>query len=729
MSLPDPLYIAQPTPQQYLVNKTNGGPLAAGIIEYYQDIARTIPKSVYIQQRQPDNSYVFVDIGNEITLSNVGTPQYLGSDFIPYLWPYDGTPGNSNGTIDLYFVQIYSSDLVLQETRDAWPPNVQGSTNPIDLFEGSDNAISNPQFVKVLFAPDIGASTFALSVSGTNTETEIAPGWSLITTGTDTITLQQLDISDANIDSNPPYALAIQSGASITSMKLRQKFNETPRLFANGFVNGSVLAASTGSVALSLTLTYTQSNGSSFPIVTDSTTANNLYSTIQGTVEIMPVTSSDAAPTGYSTLDITLPLGSLIKLTSAQLVTVQNANSSTEFLQESVDRQVDHLFHYYKPQLEFKPISSYLVGWDFPLNPAQLGSSVAAKAVGANKSYYAWDQTILFQTANSGITTSRHSDTNGLLLTAAATGQIGVIQYLGEGQAKSILLAARNGLSVNIRMSSTAVQNLTVSLWWHDTSAITGMSSNNSLVTGLGTNGYPTVSAGWTEIGRGSLGKAIFTTSTSTTDYKFNGFIDSSAYLTGGYIAIVIGSNSVSSANALLINSVSLVPGDIATIPAPQTSDQVLRECQYYYEYSYALPTTTTPVGATTTVNLQSQMMNCFTNTGTSVADAFSSPFEVLYAVLKRTTPTFLVYTSTGTANTVASILYYYSTAPAFASAGSTPALASYWAVRDTGTRGITYIPITNSTINHVTDSNVASNYCSSFIEFHWTADSRLGVI
>lgn len=598
MSYPDPAYIAQPPIQQYFVNKTDGTPLAGGIVKYYRDVARTIPKSVYIQQQQPDNSYIFVDIGNEITLSNVGTPQYLGTDFIPFTWPYLGSPTDTppSTVVDLYFVQVYSSGAVLQETRSAWPPNVQGSTNPTDTFEGSENAISNPQFVKVLFAPNIGASTFTLSVSGTGTETEIAPGWSLITSGTDTITLQQLDISDANVDSNPPYALAIQSGASITSMKLRQKFNETPRLFANGFVNGSVLAASTGSSALSLTLTYTQSNGSSFAIVTSATTTDNLYSTIQGTKEITPVTSSDAAPTGYSTLDITLPLGSLIKLTSVQLVTVQNASSKTEFLQETVDRQVDHLFHYYKPQLDYKPIPSYLVGWDFVLNPAQpLGSTVAAQAVGANKSYYAWDQTILFQSANSGISTARTSNGN-LSLTANNTTQMAVIQYLSASQAQAVFLQAATGnLSVNIRLTSTASQNMTVSLWWSAAAPpLTTMTANNSLVTGLDANGYPTVAAGWTEITRDSLGKAQFSTSAggAAVDHGFSGFRDTNAQFTGTFFAIVVGTSSITAANALEIISISLVPGLIPTIPAPQSPDEVLRECQYYYQKSFQQGTT-----------------------------------------------------------------------------------------------------------------------------------------
>lgn len=706
MALPDPTYIAQPTPQQYLVNKTDGTPLAGGFVKYYRDIARTTPKSVYIQQQQPDNSYLFLDIGNVITLSNVGTPQYNGVDFIPFTWPYLGSPTDTppSTVIDLYFVQIYSSGNVLQETREAWPPNMQGSTDLIqDLFQGSENAISNPQFVKVLFAPNIGASTFTISVTGTNTETVIAPGWSLITTGTDTITLQQLDISDANAISNPPYALAIQSGASITSMKLRQKFNETPRLFANGFVNGSVVAASTGGIGLNITLTYTQSNGSSFPIVTGTTTTDNLYSSISSTIDITPVTSSDAAPTGYSTFDITLPLGSLIKITSVQFVTVKNANSSTEFLQESVDRQVDHLFHYYKPQLDFKPIPSYLVGWDFPLNPAQpLGDSVGPLAVGANKSFYSWDQTIIFQSANSGVTVSRAASTGVLHLAAAATTQMSMIQYLSGAEAHNILnQMVLNGVSCNIVLSSTVAQNFTISLWWKAGAIGTGMTTNDSLVTGLDANGYPTVSAGWTEIMRDSLGKAQFTTTNTTniTSYGFSNYMDSTAYLTGTSFAIVVGTSSVTAGNAIEIVSCSLVAGKVPTIPAPQTNDQVLRECQYYYQKSF-IPGVTP--AAAVGLNKGESLYGQFTVAGT----ANTLGMVVRYATPLRATPTITTYN------------------PVNAGTG-------LYSVTAAATWTATTLPPTN--INQygffVLGQTPGGSGIGSITAINWTSDARLGII
>ena len=121
------------------------------------------------------------------------------------------------------------------------------------------------------------------------------------------------------------------------------------------------------------------------------------------------------------------------------------------FLEETYERTVDHEFHVYKPKLSYKPIPSYLVGWDFPLNPGQFaGRSIAAQAVGAGKSYYAWDQTILFQSANSGITAAG-TTTGALNLTAAATTNMAMIQYLDQVQAAKIL---QDEISCNLYANS-----------------------------------------------------------------------------------------------------------------------------------------------------------------------------------------------------------------------------------------------------------------------------------
>jgi len=65
------------------------------------------------------------------------------------------------------------------------------------------------------------------------------------------------------------------------------------------------------------------------------------------------------------------------------------------------------------------------------MNPSQFYTDGirAAQAIGANKSEYKWDQTIVFQSADSGVAVSRGT-LGSFKMTAAANGQVAVIQYI-----------------------------------------------------------------------------------------------------------------------------------------------------------------------------------------------------------------------------------------------------------------------------------------------------------
>lgn len=139
MSL-DAKYIIAPSPEQYYVDKNTGLPLAAGIVRFFSDINRSTPKSVFKLSGSPPN-YSYVDIGSEIILSGVGTFQDLsGNNIIPYYYPYD-----ADGNIELYFIQVLSSDLVEQFTREAWPNFIgdSGTDQGLDIT----NYIPNGQFL------------------------------------------------------------------------------------------------------------------------------------------------------------------------------------------------------------------------------------------------------------------------------------------------------------------------------------------------------------------------------------------------------------------------------------------------------------------------------------------------------------------------------------------------------------------------------------------------------
>ena len=125
---------------------------------------------------------------------------------------------------------------------------------------------------------------------------------------------------------------------------------------------------------------------------------------------------------------------------------------------ESTPRQKDRLFQ--RPLLNFKPIPSYLIGWDFPLNPAQFGVTVAA-SLGANNHFMRGIKRLYSSLPQpSGVSVSRGT-TGALNLFAAATTQMAIIQYLDGAQVQKILLeAASGGISSNIRMLSSVAQGI-----------------------------------------------------------------------------------------------------------------------------------------------------------------------------------------------------------------------------------------------------------------------------
>ncbi len=141
----DPRFFTAPSLQMYFVDKVTGLPLAAGIVRFFKDQARTEPKSVYKISGTPPN-YTYTDIGSEITLTGVGTfSDSLGNDIIPYYFPFEGTPDDTDDTVELYYIQVLSVGEVEQFTREGWPNEAAGGGGGNSL--DSLNYIPNGQFL------------------------------------------------------------------------------------------------------------------------------------------------------------------------------------------------------------------------------------------------------------------------------------------------------------------------------------------------------------------------------------------------------------------------------------------------------------------------------------------------------------------------------------------------------------------------------------------------------
>ncbi|MCL5071764.1 MAG: hypothetical protein M1308_12865, partial [Actinobacteria bacterium] len=461
----DQHYIPAFSIEDVLLDKDTGAPLTGGLVYFYRDSQRTVLKPVY-QITGTSPNYSYIELPNPMTLSAIGTfEDSLGNPVIPYFKPFVA----DTDTPDYYFVRVLSSGLVEQFTREAVPyiPDLGSNTVIASAF---DNEISNPQFAEVYF--DTTPTNYTYNFNAASSQVvSIAPDWDIVVSsvGAATVTVKQLTVQGSlNRITNPGTLLNITS-AGVSSLLLRQRIYGSPNLWGSGNISATFIAKTYSGSDTTLKLYYSQSNGVvvNQQLVSATLPASGSYAAYPGNVTIPASTSSQSYPQAYIDIFFDIPPSIQIDISSVMVVSTGNADvPNIVYDQESNNRQIDHLFHDYKAPLSFKPIKSYLTGWDFPLNPAQFSSAsssraVAAQAIGAKKAYYAWDQTILFQTVDSGITVGNNSN---LHLTANNTTKMAIVQYLGSAQALKIFYQALiNKLSVNIRASSTVQQNLNVS--------------------------------------------------------------------------------------------------------------------------------------------------------------------------------------------------------------------------------------------------------------------------
>lgn len=730
MATPSQFFYAMFPLQEVIFDKDDGTLLAAGRVEFYSDPAFTVPKDVYFQSNSPSGTYVYVNAGSILTLSSIGSfVDSDGNNAVPFLFPYTGTVDNPQD-FEPYYIRVYSSGGVLQFTATGWPPvQLGGSSTSGDVGPALNNVL-NPQFSEVIFSP---VTSYVYNVTGTGTITQLAPEWYMETTGAGTVTVSQLSLN-IQTPSQAPYALEIISSAMV-QVNLFQRFNNSPRLFAGGNVAAYFEAASPNNMETVLVLNYIPSNGDSYQILSDSTTATGQYKAFSGSIAI-DGTISSADASGYIDLSLTIPQGEQVNVTSFQLTSVPDLITIPTFEQMSIPLQQSQLFSYWQPALNYKPIPSYLVGWDFPLNPAQFGASGSVGSLGAvNKSTYIWDQTIAFQSVDNTLTYSRDASTNGLKIGCTSNTSFALIQYLDIAQAREIL---SQRCSIQVKGSvSTGTLLSTVSLYYTTDASLPDIkaSNYNSLVSSIAAGGIPAVGGGaphgnWTIVPRDKLGNTpgiTLTTTDSVTSISGFDATATAAGTTATFFAIVIGFDTLASGHTVTIDYCSLVGGDIATRPAPQTPDEVLRECQYYYEKSYE--SATAPGTAATSIGELSYPLNsvCWLTNAGPIQNNWSSvntPFTINLSSIKRvSTYTPVVYSPvTGTANNVD-----YERYNAGALTQTDLVFATYWSFVNSTKRITCTIPSATK-LDPVT-VNAPIPALSSYLLLHYVVDARLGVI
>jgi hypothetical protein len=732
MAIPiDSHYIPAFSIETVILDKDTGAPLSGGLVYFEQDNNLGVLKPVF-QITGTSPNYTFTQLPNPMTLSAIGTfEDSLSNPVVPYFYPYNASLG-----VELYYVRVTSADDVPQFTRQA-VPFIAGSGVTPGESSSILNELSNPQFAEVFFD-----SPTTLNFNAAVSEVvSIAPDWDLVvsSSGVATVTLSIVTPTGALNDlTNPGTILRINSGG-VTTLLLRQRLTGSPNLWGSGYLSGTFVARTGAGTSKVLTLSYSQSDGVIVDqvISTGTLDGSGTYAAHPGSVFIDASTSADSFPDAYIDIFFNVPVSSEIDITSVMVAFTDTVSvPDIVYDQESNARQIDHLFHYYKPGLDFKPIPSMLVGWDFATNPAQIfGDNVSPKAVGANKSYYAWDQTIIFQTVNNSITIDRSVTDLSMNVVATTAGQFALIQYLTGKQATKIFLnMADDGVrvSANAEVASTPVAPMTISLWWSANPSLPDMNSNNSLVTGLDANGYPTVVGGWTEITRDKAYSGQFANSVASKleSFGFPNYNDVAPYLNPATLfAIVIGTAPLTINSVVQFQSISLVPGSVPTIPAPQTPDEVLRECQYYYEisyesgdligtaslpseYSYAMPTVDVVTGAN--------------STNTYYADTFNIRYNT---VKVSRTPIITLYSPVAPVSAGTVFGQMQVTGVPVGTKTSVLTAATYWTQAGLGSKAATYVATALSAIYTTTQAGAGAQKSNGLIIFQATIDARLGIV
>lgn len=721
MAIQNANYFIQQPLQQCIFDKDGTGPLSAGVVSYYSDPAFTIPKDVY-QVTSTLSGYTYVNLGSELTLSSIGSfVDGSGNNLQVMLFPWTGTESDP-GTFEPYYITVYSSGSILQFTVEGFPLNSFNESGDINDEVENINQITNPQFSTVLFQP----TGITLSLTGSNVITAVAPGWFIKTSGTGTVTLIQQSLV-VDTPSGAPYSLDIQSSAGITSIILYQRIYNSPRLLNGTNIAVYFEAACPSAIAVPLTLGYQYSTDVSITNIdlTPSVTPIDLsYTSVVGSTNVSG-SPSTANGTGYLDIILTLETNTRIQVTSFQLVSVSNLSNEPLFYQISTPLQQAQLFWYYNSLLQYKPIPSYLVGWDFPFNPVQLlgPTGNAASLGGANLSQYIWDQTILFASVDNVLNFTRNSSTFGIKIGTSGTSSFALVQYLQLRQAREIL-SQRNALQLKGLVSSGTLTG-TVSLFWTSGSLPSlAAATYQSLVSSVSASGVPTAGNGtWTAVPNVQYGNSVpFSLSTTDSIFNFNQFdaTASSAGTTATFIAIVIAFAPMTSAQSITIDYCSLVGGDIPTRPAPKTPDEVLRECQFYFESTYNMggaPGTPSTIGQILAPQVTSQA------TGGGTLSAFASPFELQFNTIKASSgPIITFYSpSTGASNNV-----LYNAINNNASVFSSDVMVtSFWTV-STGQRGANYV---SSTATAVYTAAAVATAFNAYIQYQCTIDARLGLV
>lgn len=720
----DERYIVASDIEQYYVNKDTGLPLANGTLTFYRDAARNVPKEVFQLSGFPPN-YTYTSMGAQITLSAVGTVQNSGGDNeVIYYFPFD-----TEGNLDLYYIDVRDENGIQQFTREAWP-NVTSGSDPSKDQSGLQNQISNTTFTNVFINE---GKTTTYTVTAANSQVfEFAPNWDFIISGTGTVIVQRIAVSgNEKVPTSPPYVLDVQVSVGITACFLRQRFLYNSGLWASTanaplFLAGSYVARSESVGTTGIQMFYQTSAGASPVLIVDGS-FQGAYQLISGstTAMIPPSTDTNVGIAGYIDIYLSFITGSHVRVSSIQVIpTASSTINLVHYDVDSSNRNEAYQGDYYIPRSSSKRIASYLVGWDFSFNPYQFGGS---GNITTTASYIA-DQTIAACSSGTVAWSSTSNSAGIEFNTASANNSFYLLQYL-TGPDAYTMVSTRLASNIFAYQGSSAVDRAVLRIYLFRGPASSVIPTLPNTIGTIAPDGtFTLTAANWTAIPRSGLDipQATINKLTVNTDinnlindFGFSGWeiTDNAQIIDTVNFAMVVTVHYPDISTNIVVESISLVPGDLPCRPALETFDETLRKCQYYYETTYpigTIPGTITSDGALIQ-NFQSQFV-----AGSSVL--YAKTFTINFKTVKRFIPIMRIYSPT---SPTINLLHAVVRDPGVSVADGFPPIFSFWTY---GNLGIYAVILSANTPTAIV-SKIFNPADEAYYEYHYESDSRLGIV
>lgn len=720
----DERYVVASDLEQYFVDKDSGLPLANGTLTFYRDVARNVPKEVFQLSGAPPN-YGYTSMGAQITLSAVGTVQNSGGDNeVIYYYPYD-----VEGNLDLYYVVCRNADGIEQFTREAWP-NITSANDPTKDQTGIQNQLSNPTFTNVFI--NANKTTTYTVTAASNQVFEFAPNWDFVISGTGTVIIERVAITgNENVPTSPPYVLDVQVSVGVTACYLRQRFPYNSGLWASTpnhplFLSGSFVARNESVGTTGIQMFYVESTGGSPVVVVDGTFESN-YQIIQGATSnaIPQSTNTDSGKDGYIDIYLSFISGSHVRLTALQVI--PSATNSINIIPHdtnSSNREEAYQGDYYIPRCAAKPTGSFLIGWDFQLNPFQFGFSGNVATTAA----YIVDQTIALRGASGNVAWDYNTATYGLRFTTAGTNDaFYIMQYLDNDQVKDMI---GRRLSANVfAYTNSGVGAVTMRIYLFRAGSAAAFPTLPTSIGTVASDGtFTLTAANWTTFARSGLDtpQAVLNQlvtaadiNDGNNDYGFSGWeiTDSAQIADTSKFAMVVTFAYADAGTEVTVNSVSLTPGDLPCRPLVKSLDEVLRQCQYYYEQTTD-PGTHTPTGAANgSIVVTTPLV---TSGGNDLM--YLKSFYLGYKAIKRALPTVTFFSDTSATPNLIKIAIHLAGG---GETGTNVSALTGWTKINPNLYGfLMYVQFAASVAT--TATNPANE---GIMQFHYTADARLGVV